>query len=60
MSEKKEMNASQALYRFVAELASRTLPITLSYEHDAGIAAELVDDFIKRHNLPLPNWGDAE
>ncbi len=55
-----QLLASEALYGFAAWLTSRDVPVTLSGHHEAGIAAELVNEFCKANNLPEPreNWTD--
>ena len=45
------LTAAEALYGFMGWLTCRDQPITLSARHDAGIAADLVDLFIKANNL---------
>lgn len=57
MSEDK-MNASEALYGFMGWLTSRDkVTPELSARHDAGIAAQLIEEFCKENNLNEPRDG---
>lgn len=56
-------SASEALFMFMAWLTTRTAPdlrpliVTLSCEHDAAVAADLVDVFCVTNHLPEPRPG---
>ena len=54
------MTPSEALFGFMAWLTTREKPVTLSANHDAGVAADLVGEFCKANNLdePRDNWTD--
>ena len=52
-----ELSASEALYGFAGWLTGRDEPVTLGGRHDAGIAAELVNEFCKAHDLAEPRDG---
>ena len=56
-----ELSASEALYGFAAWLTGREEVVTLSANHDAGIAATLVDEFCKAHDLaePREHWQES-
>ena len=58
--EESKMNASEALYGFMGWLTSRDEAVTFSGTHDAGIAADLVDRFVKANNLTEPRDGWQE
>ena len=47
-----ELNASEALYGFSGWLTSRDEPVVFSAYHDAAIVAELINEFIKKFDLP--------
>lgn len=47
-----ELNSSEALFAFGGMLTSLDKPITIGSSHDAAIIAELIDEFIKKYNLP--------
>ena len=52
---KNKLNASEALYGFMGWLTSREeVTPELSANHDASIAAILVDEFCNVNNLPIP------
>lgn len=46
-----KLTAAEALYGFAGWLTGRRDPVTLSAEHDAAVAAELVAEFCKANNL---------
>ena len=46
-----KLTAAEALYGFMGWLTCREAPVTLSANHDAAIAAELVAEFCKVNNL---------
>ena len=49
-----KLTAAEALYGFAAWLTGRKEPVTFGAERDAAIAAELVDEFCKAHDLDEP------
>lgn len=53
-----KLTASEAVYGFAAWLTTREVPVYFSVTHNAGIAAELVNEFCKANNLkePRDNW----
>ena len=51
------LSASEALYGFAGWLTARKEVTTLSRVHDAGVAAELVNEFVKTNKLPAPRDG---
>ena len=52
-----KLSASEALFGFMGWLTSFKNPVTFSGSHEAGIAAELVDEFCKANNLSKPRDG---
>jgi len=56
----KELSASEALYGFGGWLTTRKDSVTMSSTHNAGIVAELIDQFCKTNSLPEPreDWSD--
>lgn len=46
-----KLTASEALYGFAGWLTSRENPVTLSANHEASTAADLVAEFIKANDL---------
>lgn len=53
-----DLSPSEAIYGFAGWLTSRQQPVTMSSSHDAGIVAELVDDYCKSQGFaePVGNW----
>jgi hypothetical protein len=53
-----KITASEALYGFMGWLTTREESVTFSHIHDASIAAELVNEFVKANNLaePRDDW----
>jgi hypothetical protein len=49
-----KLSASEALFGFMGWLTSLETPVTFSSHHEAGIAAQLVDEFCKANNLAEP------
>lgn len=47
-----DINAREALYGFMAWLTTRPEPVTLSSRHEAGVAADLVEQWAKANHLP--------
>lgn len=47
----RKLTATEALYGFAGWLTSRDEPVTLSGNHDAGVAADLVAKFVKENDL---------
>lgn len=52
-----QLSASEALYGFMGWLTCLDKPVKFSSRHEAGIAAELVDEFCKANNLESPLAG---
>lgn len=52
MTEK--LTPSEALFGFMGWLTTRENPVTFSARHEAGIAAELVEEFCKANDLEPP------
>ena len=52
-----KLTASEALYGFAGWLTCRKEPVTFSEIHEAGIAAELVNEFCKTNELQEPRQG---
>jgi len=52
--------AHASLFAFMGWLTCRDKPVTLSGNHNAAIAAELVDEFAKANKLPQPDKGMIE
>jgi hypothetical protein len=48
------LSPSGALFGFAGWLTSREEPVTMSSKHDAGIVAELIDEFIEKQDLEKP------
>jgi len=48
------LSASEALFGFMGWLTSLETPVTFSSHHEAGTAAQLVDEFCKANNLAEP------
>ena len=46
------ITATEAIYGFASWLTCRQEAVTLSREHDAAPAAELVDQYVKANGLP--------
>jgi len=55
---KESLSPSEAVYGFASWLTTRNEPIIISSHNDAGIVAELVDDFITKQRLkePKEHW----
>jgi len=53
----KAMLPSEALFGFAGWLTSLKEPITFSAHHEAGLAADLVEEYIKANNLEYPRDG---
>ena len=49
-----KLSASEALFGVMWWLTSLETPVTFSSHHEAGIAAQLVDEFCKANNLAEP------
>lgn len=45
---KESLSPSEALYGFGGWLTTRDKPVTIGAKHNAGIVAELIDEFIKK------------
>ena len=52
-----ELNAAEALYGFAAWLTTRDTAVTFSAEHDAALAADLVNAFVGANGLERPRDG---
>lgn len=48
---------SEVLYMFAAWLVSLEEPVTLGINHNAAIAADLVQEFCDANNFPFPRNG---
>ncbi len=46
-----KLTATEALYGFAGWLTSREKPVTLSANHEASAAAELVAEFVRANSL---------
>ncbi len=57
---KKSLSPSEAVFGFASWLTVRDEPVTMSAYHNAGVVAELVDQFCKRHDFKEPRneWTD--
>ena len=55
-----DLSPSEALYGFGGWLTTRDKPVTMSAKNNAGIVAELIDEFIKKQKLEQPedHWED--
>jgi hypothetical protein len=55
-----KLKPSEALFGFASWLTTLEEPVILSARHNAGIAAELVSEFMNANNLEAPrkNWTD--
>ena len=49
-----ELSASEAVYGFAGWLSGRKQKVTFSHMHDAGIIAELVDEFCLANDFEAP------
>jgi hypothetical protein len=54
------LSPSEALYGFGGWLTTRDEPVTMSSHHNAGIVAELINEFCERHDFeePRDHWED--
>lgn len=55
---RESLSPSEAVYGFAGWLTTRDEPVTLSGHHNAAIAAELVDEYVKKQGFeePRENW----
>jgi hypothetical protein len=51
------LSASEALFGFAAWLTSLEKPVVFSARHEAGLAALMVEEFIKENGLEAPREG---
>ncbi|RKZ96883.1 MAG: hypothetical protein DRQ46_06385 [Gammaproteobacteria bacterium] len=49
-----KLTASEAVYGVLAHLSTRVKPITVSEKHDAGILADIANDFCVANGLEDP------
>ena len=58
---RESLSPSESLYGFGGWLTTREEPITIGRKYDAGIVAELIDEFIQKQKLKKPkeHWERA-
>jgi hypothetical protein len=55
-----QLSASEALFGFMAWLTSLEKPVIFSARDEAGLAVQLVEEFIRANDLEKPREGWAE
>ena len=55
-----KLSASEALFGFMGWLTQFRHPVVFSQKHDAGLAADLVDEFCVANGLQPPHEGWAD